>query len=118
MKNVLEFKGYVGSVEFNADDKVFFGKIIGIRDVVTFESATVKELTKAFQESVTDYLQTCKEMGKDPDKEFKGSFNVRIKPNIHRLIAAKSAVMKVSLNHFVEKVLVKEVLPERPGQNI
>jgi predicted HicB family RNase H-like nuclease len=72
MKNMLEFKGYAGSVEFSADDKVFFGKIVGIRDVVTFEGATVKELTKAFQESVKDYLKTCKEMGKDPDNESKG----------------------------------------------
>ncbi len=118
MKNVLEFKGYAGSVEFSADDKVFFGKIVGIRDVVTFEGATVKELTKAFHESVNDYLETCKEMGKDPDKEFKGSFNVRVKPSIHRLISVRSAAMKISLNHFVEKVLEKEVLHEHHSQRI
>ncbi len=117
MKNVLEFKGYTGSVEFSADDKVFFGRIIGIRDVVTFEGSTVKALTKAFQESVTDYLETCKEMGKDPDKEFKGSFNVRIKPRTHRLISARSAALKISLNHFVEQVLERAVLHKRPGEN-
>ncbi|MCE2732373.1 MAG: type II toxin-antitoxin system HicB family antitoxin [Cyclobacteriaceae bacterium] len=112
MKNVLEYKGFAGSVEFSADDQVFFGKIVGIRDVVTFEGATVKELTKAFHESVNDYLETCKKMGKEPDKEFKGSFNVRVKPIIHRLIAVRSAAMKVSLNHFVEKVLEREVFKE------
>lgn len=68
MKNGLEFKDYTGSVEFSAEDQVFFGKIVGIRDVVTFEGATVIELTKAFHESVSDYLDTCKKMGKDPDK--------------------------------------------------
>ncbi|CAN5437693.1 hypothetical protein BH09BAC3_BH09BAC3_35900 [soil metagenome] len=57
MKNLLEFKDYTGSVEFSAEDQVFFGKIVGIRDVVTFEGVTVKELTKAFHESVNDYLQ-------------------------------------------------------------
>jgi predicted HicB family RNase H-like nuclease len=115
MKNVLEYKGYAGSVEFSADDQVFFGKIIGIRDVVTFEGATVKELTKAFHESVNDYLETCKEMGKEPDKEFKGSFNVRVKPSIHRLISVRSAAMKVSLNHFVEKILEREILQGQRG---
>jgi predicted HicB family RNase H-like nuclease len=68
MKNVLEYKNYRGSVEFNAEDKILFGQITGIRDVVTFEGTTVKELTKSFEEAVDDYLITCKEQGKDPDK--------------------------------------------------
>ncbi len=112
MKNVLEYKGYTGSVEFSADDKIFFGKIIGLRDVVTFEGETVKQLTKAFQESVDDYLESCKALGKDPDKEFKGSFNVRLTPKTHRLAAMKSAAMKISLNNFVERVIAKEVLEQ------
>lgn len=109
MKNVLEFKGYTGSVEFSAEDNVFFGKIVGIRDVITFEGTTVKALTKAFHEAVDNYLETCETMGKEPDKEFKGSFNVRVKPYIHRLASMKSAILKVSLNHLVEKALEKEV---------
>jgi predicted HicB family RNase H-like nuclease len=112
MKNVLEYKGYTGSVEFSADDKVFFGKLTGIRDVVTFEGETVKELTKSFHEAVNDYLEMCKELGKDPDKDFKGSFNVRLKPRVHRLIAMKSAAMKISLNQFIERVLEKELRSE------
>jgi len=100
MKNVLEYKGYTGTVEFSAEDKVFFGKIPGIRDVVTFEAETVKKLIQAFEESIDDYLATCEQQGKEPDKEFKGSFNVRLKPKIHRLAAIKSAAMKISLNHI------------------
>lgn len=110
MKNVLEYKGYTGSVDFSAEDKVFFGKLTGIRDVVTFEGETVKELMKAFHDAVNDYLAMCKELGKDPDKEYKGSFNVRLKPRVHRLAAMKSAALKISLNQFVEKVVEKEVL--------
>ncbi len=110
MKNVLEYKGYTGSVEFSAEDQVFFGKVTGIRDVVTFEAAEVKKLIKAFKESVDDYLLTCKQQGKPPDKEFKGSFNVRLKPKVHRLAAIRSAALKISLNQFVENVLEKEVL--------
>ena len=110
MKNVLEYKSYTGSVEFSANDQVFFGKITGIRDVVTFEADTVKKLIQAFKESVDDYLVTCRQQGKQPDKEFKGSFNVRLKPKIHRLAAIRSAALKISLNQFVESVLEREVL--------
>ena len=106
----MEHKGYTGSVEFSAEDKLFFGKITGIRDVVTFEADTVKKLIQAFKESVEDYLATCKQLGKQPEKEFKGSFNVRLKPKIHRLAAIKSAALNISLNQFVETVLEKEVL--------
>ena len=109
MKNVLEHKGYTGSVEFSNTDETFFGKIVGIRDLVTFEADTVVKLKKAFKEAVEDYITTCKELGKDPDKEYKGSFNVRLKPKIHRLAAIKSATLKMSLNQFVEKVLEKEI---------
>ncbi len=109
MKNVLEYKGYTGTVEFHANDEVFFGKIAGIRDVVSFEANTVAKLKKAFKEAVDDYILTCQHVGKDADKEFKGSFNVRIKPKIHRLAAVRSAALNISLNQLVEKALEKEV---------
>jgi len=110
MKNVLEHKGYTGTVEFSAVDEVFFGKIRGIRDVVTFEADTVSKLKKSFRDAVEDYIETCAAMGKEPDKEFKGSFNVRIKPKLHRLAVIKSSAMKISLNQFVEQVIAREVM--------
>lgn len=109
MKNVLEYKGYLGSVEFSADDEVFFGKITGIRDVVTFEGDSVTKLKKAFKDTVEDYIITCKQLGKEPDKEFKGSFNVRVKPKVHRLAVMKSAALKMSLNQFVEKAIEQQL---------
>jgi len=68
MKNLLEYKNYRGTVEFSAEDEVFFGKINGIRDVVTFEADSVAKLKKAFKEAVEDYIETCKKSGKDIDK--------------------------------------------------
>ena len=109
MKNVLVHNGYTGSVEFSDEDEIFFGKIVGIRDLVTFEADSVARLKKAFRDAVEDYIATCKELGKDPDKVYKGSFNVRLKTKIHRLAAIKSATLKMSLNQFVEKVLEKEI---------
>jgi predicted HicB family RNase H-like nuclease len=110
MKNSLEHKGYSGTVAYSDDDEIFFGKINGIRDVVTFEADSVPKLKKAFREAVEDYIETYLQLGKKPDQEFKGSFNVRIKPKIHRLAVIKSATLNVSLNQFVEAAIEKEVL--------
>ena len=109
MKYILQYKGYHGSVEFSSEDNVFFGKIVSIRDVVTFEGKTVSEITKSFHYMVDDYLKTCKELGKEPDKKYSGSFNVRLKPRIHKLASVRSSVMKISLNKFVEQAVEKAV---------
>jgi len=69
----------------------------------------VAKLKKAFKD-VVDYILTCAQQGKDVDQEYKGSFNVRIKPKIHRLAAARSAALNISLNQLVEKALEKEVV--------
>ncbi len=106
----MTYKGYTGTVEFHAEDEVFFGKIAGIRDLVSFEGDTVAKLKKAFKEAVEDYIETCRILKKDPDKAYKGSFNVRVKPSVHRMAAARSAELNLSLNQFVEGVLEREVL--------
>ena len=114
MKNALTYKNYHGSVEFSADDQLFYGKILGIRDVVTFEGTSVDEINAAFKESVDDYIKTCKQYAKEPDKAFKGSFNVRVKPNIHRMISMKAQALRISLNQYVERVLENAVAAEYP----
>ncbi|MFZ4526765.1 MAG: type II toxin-antitoxin system HicB family antitoxin [Chlorobium sp.] len=112
MKDVLVYKDYIGSVHFNADDEVFFGKIEGIEDLVSFEGDSVIELKKAFEEAVDDYLEICKENGKKTDKSYKGSFNVRIAPDIHKK-ATRLALMKgMSLNQFIQKAVEEEVIRE------
>ena len=120
MKNYLEYKSYIGTVEFSAEDKVFFGKIHGINDVVTFEGVSVPELETAFKESVDDYLETCAVLKKSPDKVFKGSFNVRVPGEIHRnaaLLATRkglniNVVVKLALSYIIEheEVLKKDDL--------
>ncbi|MEJ2222054.1 MAG: type II toxin-antitoxin system HicB family antitoxin [Desulfobacterales bacterium] len=78
MKDVLQYKNFIGSVNFNADDEIFYGKIEGINDLVTFEGESVKKFKQAFEEAVEDYLQLCEQVGKPALKSYKGSFNVRI----------------------------------------
>ena len=101
MNDILQYKDYYATAHFSAEDEVFYGKIIGINDLVSFEGTTVKELKMAFEEAVEDYLDTCREVKKQPDKTYKGSFNVRIPSDLHRQAALFSAVKNMSLNDFV-----------------
>jgi predicted HicB family RNase H-like nuclease len=105
MDNNLTYKGYLGTVSFNSEDEVFYGKVHGINDLVTFEGESVKELKKAFIVSIDDYLETCKELSKEPNKTFKGSFNVRISTELHRRAAIIANEKSISLNDFVKKAI-------------
>lgn len=105
MNDILQYKSYYAEVHFSSDDELFFGKIIGINDLVTFEGATVKELKNAFHEAVDDYLETCKQVGKEPEKTYKGSFNVRIPSELHRQAATAASLKKMTLNDFVRQAI-------------
>ena len=62
MSHTLQHKGYNAEVHFSAEDEVFYGQIIGISDLVNFESDSVKGLKRSFKEAVEDYLETFKEL--------------------------------------------------------
>jgi predicted HicB family RNase H-like nuclease len=113
MSNILTYNNYSGSVDFSAEDNVFYGKIIGINDLVNFEGVSVAELKASFEEAVEDYLETCKKLKKEPEKTFKGSFNVRVPSELHReafIIAQKN---KITLNELVKKSLKYAVEHEK-----
>lgn len=105
MKNILEYKGYYAKVEYSSEDKVLFGKIEGINDLVNFESDSTEGIEKEFREAVDDYLEFCKEVGKEPDKVYKGTFNVRISPELHKKTALIALKNGDSLNRTIEKAL-------------
>ncbi|MCL2880251.1 MAG: type II toxin-antitoxin system HicB family antitoxin [Treponema sp.] len=105
MKNTLTYKGYFGSVEFSDEDNVFYGKIIGINDHITYEGDSVQTLRKDFSASVDEYLAVCKKLGKEPEKCYKGTFNVRINPTLHRQLVVYSASHGKSLNSVVEEAI-------------
>lgn len=103
--NTLKYKGYIGSVAYSEPDKVFFGKIEGIDGLVNYEGESVQELTAAFKEAVDDYLVFCEEHNVKPQKSYTGTFNVRISPETHRIIANLATEAGISINAFVKKVL-------------
>jgi len=105
VKNAMNYKGYYGSVEFSDEDDVFFGRIIGINDRIMYEGDTVKNLRRHFEESVEDYLSICVQLGKEPEKTYRGTFNVRITPALHRNLALFSASRGKTLNAAVEEAI-------------
>lgn len=107
--NTLKYKGYIGSVAYSEPDKVFFGKLEGIDDLVNYEGESVMELTEAFHEAVDDYLIFCEEHNCKPEKSYSGSFNVRISPATHRDIANLAAEAGISINAFVKRALSEAV---------
>ena len=103
MEDYLKHKNYFGSVQFSADDNILYGKIIGINDLVTYEAESVEELKSAFIEGVEDYLETCEEIGKEPNKFFKGVFNVRTSRAVHAYLSILADRKKMKMNEIVNK---------------
>ena len=109
MSNVLTYKGYYSTVEYDAVDKVLYGKIQFIDDLITFESENSSEIEREFQCAVDDYIETCAEIGKEPQKPFKGSFNVRVSPEIHKQISIAAMHQGVSINQFVSDAIEEKI---------
>lgn len=110
MSNTMEYKGYVGSVEFSEENCIFFGKVMGIRALLSYEGSTARELVADFHGAVDDYLAMCEAEGKEPEKAFKGSFNVRISPELHKQLVVRATAQQMSLNSYVEQALANSVV--------
>ena len=105
MKNAMTYKGYAARIEFDAQDRIFFGRLAGIRDIVTFHGKTVDELEAAFREAVDDYLDICTQRGERPNKPYSGKLTLRIPPSVHAAIATAAETDGKSLNKWVTEVL-------------
>ena len=107
MINVLEYKGYQAVIVFDPDDEIFVGHLAGIDDIIGFHGTTVKELKAAFHESVDDYVETCRKIGKPPQKPYSGKVMFRIDPQVHAKAALAAQLKGISLNQWAEEVLDK-----------
>lgn len=111
---MMEHKGYLGKVEFDADAGILHGEVVGIRDVVTFQGESVDEVENAFRESVDDYLAFCKERGEQPDKPCSGKFLVRLDSELHRKLNLVATAEGESLNSWVALRLTEAVADRLP----
>lgn len=109
MSKMMEYKGYHARIEYDGDDAIFTGKVYGIVDSLNFHGTSVAELEEMFHQSIDNYLQMCASAGKQPDREFKGSFNIRITPELHQGISLQAAREGLSLNQYVSRALEKSL---------
>lgn len=107
--NVLEYKGYHGSVEFSAADHCFFGKVLGIRALVSYEGTDAASIEKEFKTSVDEYLDLCELEGITPEREYSGLFQIRVSPETHRELAIKAEASGKKLNTVVAEALERYV---------
>ncbi len=105
MSSTMEYQGYIGSIEISEDAGMFYGKVLGIRSLISYEGTTAKTLIKNFHEAVDDYLVLCEERSEVPEKAYKGSFNVRVSSQLHKQAVISASTKGVSLNSLVEKAL-------------
>lgn len=105
MSSILEYKGYIGSIEFSEEDCVFCGKVQGIRSLISYEGESARELIDDFHNAIDDYLSLCEARGTEPERAYKGTFNIRISPELHKNAAIYAYEHKTSLNSIVESAL-------------
>ena len=115
MANTLKYRGYHGQIGFSAEDNLFVGHVIGIQDSLNFHGSSIDEITVSFHDCIDGYLEMCKTFGREPDKEYKGSFNVRISPPLHRSAAIQAEAEGKSLNQFIQEAIEEKL---SPGQEI
>lgn len=101
----MTYKGYTAYIEYDEDASIFHGEVLDTKDVITFQGTSVKELKKAFKDSVDDYLTFCKERGEEPDKPFSGRFILRLPRELHRKIYINAVKNGQSINNYIKETL-------------
>lgn len=112
--NTMKYKGQLGSIEHDLEHGVLYGKLLFINDLVTYEADTLRDLQREFQASVDEYLDDCARMGVEPNRPFKGSFNIRIGRELHRRLAMKAADEGMGLNEAIQQAVERFVVEDRP----
>jgi predicted HicB family RNase H-like nuclease len=98
---MMQYKGYIGAVELDSEAGIFHGDVVNARDVITFQGKSVAEITRAFRESVDDYLEFCKQRGEAPDKPFSGKLVLRMELELHRALVIAARRARKSLNSLI-----------------
>ncbi len=108
----LEYKTYTGSIEYSRQDDLLYGKVLGIRALISYEGKTGHDLENDFNEAIEVYLSDCKNEGVESEKPFKGSFNVRVSSELHQKAALLAMQERKSLNSFVAESIRERILRE------
>lgn len=112
MTGIMEYKGYRAKIEYSPEDEALIGKVLGITDILIFDGQSIKEIEEMFHASIDDYLELCRETGKKPEREYRGTFNVRVPAELHREISIAAQSKNVPLNQLVTDALRRYVAAE------
>ena len=105
MMNAMTYRGYSASASYDDEDKIFTGRIAGIRDGIGFHADNIEALQAAFHEAVEDYIETCARLGREPQKPYSGRMMFRVSPEVHRKAALAAQLSGKSLNQWAEEAL-------------
>ena len=106
MDNIMRYKGYFAEIRYSDEDECFYGKVKGLKNaLILFEGKTVKELKKDFRNAIDEHIQMCKETNTDPEKQCKGSLNVRLGTELHTKAKMKSIEEHISINEVIKNAV-------------
>lgn len=114
MKDILTYKGFIGSVHYANEDRIFYGKIEGINDLITFEGSAVDELEEGFKYMVDEHIKDCIKENIPLEKSYKGNLNIRLSPDLHKKAAYNAALQGVSLNQYINNAIKQEIASSDP----
>ena len=109
MKDIIKYKGFIGSVHYAAEDRVFYGKIEGVNDLITFEGSSVDELEEGLKFMVDEHIKDCTNKNIPIEKSYKGNLNIRLSPELHKKAAHNATLKGISINQYINDAIRNEV---------
>ena len=109
MMPAFEYKGYLGSAEIDLTDNILHGKLMFIKDIVTYAAHSPQALKTAFEEAVEDYLTTCEKLNRAPQKSYSGQLMLRVPPEIHAAVAMAAQASGKSINQWAAEAFARAV---------
>jgi len=109
MKDIMKYKGFIGSVQFAAEDRLFYGKVEGVDDLITFEGSSVDELEKGFKFMVDEHIKDCNKNNTPVEKSYKGNLNIRLSPELHKKAAYNASMRGISLNQYINDAIKNDL---------
>jgi len=114
MKDIMKYKGFIGSVHYASEDRVFYGKVEGVNELITSEGSSVTDLEEGFRYMVNEHIKDCTRKNIPLEKSYKGNLNIRLSPELHKKAAHNAAVRGVSLNQYINDALKKDLASSDP----
>ena len=114
MKDIMKYKGFIGSVHYASEDRVFYGKVEGVNDLITFEGSSVNDLEEGFRYMVDEHIKDSTRKSLPPEKSYKGNLNIRLSPELHKKAAHNAALRGVSLNQYINDALKNDLASSDP----